>query len=107
MPRKAPVMSIRPGIRSNQARMTGGRGRNGGATNVCSTQGSQVRHHLCGGGAISCIVRNVSATGASLEIESPVGIPERFNLLLDRASLKCRVVWRKERRIGVRLQIAP
>lgn len=60
----------------------------------------------CGGGAISCIVRNVSATGASLKIESPVGIPEMFDLLLDRASPKCRVVWRKERRIGVRFQIA-
>ena len=55
------------------------------------------------GAAISCAVRNISATGASLEVESPVGIPSDFDLVIETDAIKrsCRVVWRKERRIGV------
>jgi hypothetical protein len=57
-----------------------------------------------GGGAISCTVRNFSDTGAALDVTSPVGIPERFTLFIpaDGTSLSCAVVWRKEKRIGVR-----
>ncbi|MET4802182.1 PilZ domain-containing protein [Bradyrhizobium sp. LB11.1] len=57
-----------------------------------------------GGGAIDCTVRNFSDTGAALEVTSPVGIPEHFTLTIkaDGAHLSCKVVWRKERRIGVR-----
>jgi hypothetical protein len=29
-----------------------------------------------GGGAIDCTVRNLSETGAALEVTTPVGIPE-------------------------------
>jgi hypothetical protein len=56
-----------------------------------------------GGGAIDCTVRNMSNTGAALDVTSPVGIPERFTLILsaDDRHIACRVVWRKERRIGV------
>ena len=55
------------------------------------------------GGTIDCVVRNVSETGAALEVASPVGIPSEFNLVIsgDR-SHRCQVVWRKEKRIGVR-----
>src|ERR1700761_7895124 len=56
-----------------------------------------------GGGAIDCTVRNVSETGASLEVTSPLGIPENFTLVIpsDGQHFSCRVVYRKERRIGV------
>jgi hypothetical protein len=56
-----------------------------------------------GGGAIDCVVRNLSATGAALEISSQVGIPERFALVVpsDGLHLRCDVVWRKNYRIGV------
>ena len=56
-----------------------------------------------GGGGISCTVRNLSATGAALEVVSPVGIPGEFNLVIDADNLNrpCHVVWRKEKRIGV------
>jgi hypothetical protein len=59
-----------------------------------------------GGGAIDCIVRNLSETGASLEVISPVGIPDRFTLVVDTEGSKrpCRIVWRKEKRIGVRFE---
>ncbi len=56
-----------------------------------------------GGGAIDCTIRNLSGTGAALEITSQVGIPEQFALVVpgDGLHLRCHIVWRKERRIGV------
>jgi hypothetical protein len=55
------------------------------------------------GGTIDCVVRNVSETGAALEVASPVGIPSEFNLVISRdRTHRCQVVWRKEKRIGVR-----
>ncbi|WP_291849866.1 PilZ domain-containing protein [Bradyrhizobium sp.] len=58
------------------------------------------------GGAIDCTVRNLSDTGAALEVISPVGIPEQFTLVVEADNLKrpCRVVWRKEKRIGVHFE---
>ena len=48
-------------------------------------------------------MRNLSLTGAALEISSPVRIPENFMLVVpeDGLHLACRIVWRKEYRIGV------
>ncbi len=52
---------------------------------------------------VDCVVRNLSLTGAALEISSPVRIPENFVLVVpdDGLQLACRIVWRKEYRIGV------
>jgi hypothetical protein len=48
------------------------------------------------------VVRNLSAGGACLIVETPIGIPDSFDLLLDQASVRhCRVVWRKATQIGV------
>jgi len=59
-----------------------------------------------GGGAIDCTVRNFSGAGAALDVTSPIGIPERFTLFIpaDGKHLACTVVWRKERRIGVKFR---
>ena len=56
-----------------------------------------------GGSAIDCTVRNVSETGAALEVVTPLFIPDRFTLVVRSDQLKrlCCIVWRKERRIGV------
>ena len=56
------------------------------------------------GGVINCTVRNLSDTGAALSVESPLGIPTQFTLVIvsDQVSRMCRVVWRKENRIGIR-----
>ena len=58
------------------------------------------------GGAIDCVVRNISDTGAALEIASPVGIPDTFTLLIsgDHTGRRCRVAWRSDNRIGVSFQ---
>ncbi len=57
-------------------------------------------------GIIDCTVRNISETGACLQVASPLGIPESFNLILngEPAPKPCRVVWRKEKQIGVEFQ---
>jgi hypothetical protein len=58
-------------------------------------------HILFGGGSIDCTVRNLSDAGAALDVTSPVGIPTEFMLVTDDGQRPCRVVWRKEKRIGV------
>jgi hypothetical protein len=54
-------------------------------------------------GGISCTVRNLSSTGACVEVASPLGIPASFDLLItsDHAIHRCRMVWHSEHRIGV------
>jgi hypothetical protein len=56
-----------------------------------------------GGGAIDCTVRNVSETGAALEVVSPLHIPDRFTLVVqtDHLRRRCNVIWRRGKRIGV------
>jgi hypothetical protein len=56
-----------------------------------------------GGGGIDCTVRNISETGAALEVVSPLFIPDRFTLFVpsDQFKRPCHIVWRKEKRIGI------
>jgi len=58
---------------------------------------------MFGGAGIDCTVRNLSETGAALQVASVVGIPTEFELFIqsERFNRKCRVVWRKLSRIGV------
>jgi hypothetical protein len=55
------------------------------------------------GGAINCLVRNMTISGAALDVADPHDIPERFNLVFkaDGTLIPCHVVWRQEERIGV------
>src|SRR5262249_52965144 len=51
---------------------------------------------------IDCVVRNLSDTGACLQISNPAGVPAAFDLIeSDGASRACHVVWRSETRIGI------
>jgi hypothetical protein len=56
-----------------------------------------------GGGGIDCIVRNLSETGAALEVVTPLFIPDRFTLFVpsDQFKRPCHIVWRRETRIGI------
>ncbi|MCH9764501.1 MAG: PilZ domain-containing protein [Alphaproteobacteria bacterium] len=69
-------------------------------------------------GAVHCIVRDMSATGARLLIkESKLvpktngkpGLPKTFtlNIRLDRVAVECRVVWQDGDEVGVRFAAAP
>ena len=59
-----------------------------------------------GRGVITCLVRNLSDTGACLGIDSPIGIPDSFNLVFDSGepSRMCQVIWRKDKQIGIAFQ---
>ena len=54
-------------------------------------------------GAYSCAVRNLSGAGATLDVPSALAIPDEFTLIMetDQVSRHCRVIWRKENRLGV------
>jgi hypothetical protein len=56
-----------------------------------------------GGGEFECTIRNVSESGAALEVLTPLYIPDRYTLVVQSEQSKraCRVIWRKQKRIGV------
>jgi hypothetical protein len=56
-----------------------------------------------GGDKITCMVRDLSMTGAALEVSDPSGIPAKFTLIVPEDGLKlpCRVVRRGNFRLGV------
>ncbi|WP_456705388.1 MULTISPECIES: PilZ domain-containing protein [unclassified Bradyrhizobium] len=55
------------------------------------------------GGALSCVVRDLSDGGANLDVPSQIGIPHEFMLSIPTAELRrpCRAVWRSAKRIGI------
>jgi hypothetical protein len=54
-----------------------------------------------GAGRFSCMVRNVSAAGARLDLTGRARIPAHFTLIAEGSHLPCHLIWRKERRIGI------
>ncbi|UJQ95330.1 PilZ domain-containing protein [Mariluticola halotolerans] len=55
-----------------------------------------------GRGAAKCIIRNVSETGAKIEVLSVGQIPNTFRLVASgHEQHQCRVVWRTLRELGV------
>jgi hypothetical protein len=58
-----------------------------------------------GDDAIDCTVRNISDADATLDIVTPLFIPDRFKLIIQSDGLNqpCHIVWRKEHAWGLRL----
>ncbi len=56
-----------------------------------------------GGSVMSCVVRNISADGAAIEVENPAFVPAQFRLVMARNSSvrECRVIWIQRNRIGL------
>lgn len=52
---------------------------------------------------IDCRVRNLSSTGAGLDVVSQIGIPDEFVLVIesDHLTRSCHVIWRTATRLGV------
>ena len=55
------------------------------------------------GTAIECIVRNLSESGAALQVNSSLGIPHEFKLTIHSEKLhrSCHVIWRQGKKIGI------
>lgn len=53
---------------------------------------------------IDCVVKNISATGARVEITAAVSLPNEFNLNIPHRNetLRSQLVWRENNSIGVR-----
>jgi len=56
-----------------------------------------------------CTVRNISPQGAAIEVENPSFVPSQFRLVMarDSASRECRVIWIKQKRIGLVFVVKP
>lgn len=68
------------------------------------------RHRVFKGGTITfensgiaCTVRNMSESGAAIDLENPVILPLSFTLSISRDNFvrNCRPVWRNDKRIGL------
>ena len=70
------------------------------------------RSRICRGGKIlfndrrsvlDCTIRNLSPGGACLQVESLLGVPATFDLLIDGedAPRACRLMWQSQHRAGV------
>jgi hypothetical protein len=55
------------------------------------------------GGSVECTVRNISPSGARVDVTSPIALPEQFTLLIhaDQFKRRCHPVWTHETHIGV------
>jgi len=68
------------------------------------------RHRVFKGGTITfedsgiqCTVRNISASGAAIDLDAAVTLPQSFTLSIarDKFARNCRAVWRCDRRVGL------
>ena len=52
---------------------------------------------------LACMIRDISAGGACLELDPTIIVPDQFDLIPDQGDEPhaCRVVWRVSGRIGV------
>ena len=55
------------------------------------------------GSGIDCTIRNISLDGERLDVARPIGIPHEItlNIASSHERQNCRIVWRREKRIGV------
>ena len=53
---------------------------------------------------LECTVRNVSDTGASIQVSTTIGIPSSFDVIIDGARRHRLSVWRTDTKIGIAFQ---
>jgi hypothetical protein len=60
---------------------------------------------LPGGGVIDCTLRDRSEGGARIKVQSVIGIPDEFRLLVEPTGemVQAKVAWRRPNEIGVRI----
>ena len=56
-----------------------------------------------GGSVMRCMVRNISPEGAAIDVDNPSFVPAQFRLVIasDSSTRDCRMIWIREKRIGV------
>jgi hypothetical protein len=54
---------------------------------------------------LDCVVVDISQSGARLVIDTAIELPDQFLLMLSRnVSRRCTLIWRRERKVGVRFR---
>ena len=73
------------------------------------TEIDQPAYVSSGGSVMGCVVRNISAEGAAIELENPAFVPPSFRLVManDSSVRECRIAWIQENRIGVAFVAPP
>jgi PilZ domain len=56
-----------------------------------------------GGNGVACTVRNLSSSGAAIDLASAVSLPPSFMLVIeaDQFIRRCHPVWSNDRRVGI------
>ena len=56
-----------------------------------------------GGSVMRCVVKNISPEGAAIDVDNPAFVPNQFRLVIasDSSTHDCRMIWIREKRIGV------
>ena len=58
-----------------------------------------------GSRSVPCTVRNLSATGACLQVQTTYGIPATFKLAIaDEQRRACKIAWFNDTKLGVQFQ---
>jgi hypothetical protein len=58
---------------------------------------------LLGKHPVPCTIRNLSGTGACLEVQTTAGIPSKFEVVLeDQPARTCEIIWLDETKLGVK-----
>jgi diguanylate cyclase (GGDEF)-like protein len=62
-----------------------------------------------GQSSVDCVVRRITDDGATIELASGLGIPERFQLAItgEAEFMSCKRLWQSEKQIGVGFEAAP
>lgn len=50
---------------------------------------------------LDCAIRNLSDTGACLQVSTTYGIPTNFEVIIEGTRRNCRSIWRTDTKIGV------
>jgi hypothetical protein len=67
------------------------------------TEVNQPAYVSSGGSVMSCVVRNISAEGAAIDVDNPAFVPARFRLVManDSSVHECQIAWIQKNRIGL------
>ena len=67
------------------------------------TEINELAYVSAGGSVMTCMVRNISAEGAAIEVENPAYVPSSFRLVIAKNSAvhECVVAWIRQNRIGL------
>jgi hypothetical protein len=73
------------------------------------TEINETAYVSSGGSVLRCVVRNISAEGAAIDVENPAFVPPHFRLVMDNGSTvrECRIAWLQKNRIGVTFVAMP